>query len=238
MQERDNEIYRVIFEAKPVPTNKVSYGADIYKYKELLSKGLEKQTLIAATTMKMEQLMRKIKLQNNSYDQIVVLAKNKSTMLACIPAIQPISNRELKRLASGFGMRIHPIYKVKRMHTGCDFAAERGTPIYATGDGVIRIAVSNAGGYAKEIEINHGYGYITKYAHLESFNVRVGQHVKRGELIGYVGNTGSSTAPHLHYEVIKDGVKVDPVHFFFNDLNPAEYERILQLASVENQSLS
>ncbi len=238
LQQRDNEIYRVIFEDKPVSMNTNNSAADLYKYKELLSNGLEKRTLIAATTLKMEQLMKKMRSQNTSYDQIVVMAKNKSTMLACIPAIQPISNKELKRLASGFGMRIHPIYKVKRMHTGCDFAAERGTPVYATGDGVIKLIESHAGGYGKEIEIDHGYGYITKYAHLEGFNVKPGQRIKRGELIGYVGNTGSSTAPHLHYEVIKDGVKVDPVHFFFNDLNPAEYERILQLASVENQSLS
>ena len=238
LQERDNNIYRVIFEAKPIPVTVRNSGADIMKYKELLNKGLEKQELIAATTMKLEMLMKKIKVQTKSYDEILVMAKNKTKMLASIPAIQPISNKELTHLASGFGMRIHPIYKVKRMHTGCDFAAVRGTPIYSTGDGVVRLATLNPGGYGKEIEIDHGYGYITKYAHLENFDVKVGQRVKRGERIGFVGNTGASTAPHLHYEVIKDGVKVDPVHFFYNDLNPAEYERILKLASIENQSLS
>jgi murein DD-endopeptidase MepM/ murein hydrolase activator NlpD len=159
-------------------------------------------------------------------------------MLACIPAIQPVRNKELTKLASGFGMRIHPIYKVKRMHTGVDFASPRGTPIYATGDGVVQVVTSNLGGYGKEIEIDHGYGYVTKYAHLDGFNVKVGQKIKRGELIGYVGNTGSSTAPHLHYEVIYNGKKVDPVHYFYNDLSPGEYEKILELAGVENQSLS
>jgi murein DD-endopeptidase MepM/ murein hydrolase activator NlpD len=238
LQERDNNIYRVIFEAKPIPITDRNSGADINKYKELLNKGLEKQELIAATTMKMEMLMKKIKIQTRSYEEILVMAKNKTKMLASIPAIQPISNKELTHLASGFGMRIHPIYKVKRMHTGCDFAAVRGTPVYSTGDGVVRLVVMSPGGYGKEIEIDHGYGYVTKYAHLEGFNVKVGQRIKRGEMIGFVGNTGASTAPHLHYEVIKNGIKVDPVHFFFNDLNPAEYERILKLASIENQSLS
>jgi murein DD-endopeptidase MepM/ murein hydrolase activator NlpD len=238
LQERDNNIYRVIFEATPIPNTIRNSGADINRYKELLSKGLEKQELIAATTMKMEMLMKKIKIQTKSYDELLVMAKNKTQMLASIPAIQPISNKELTHLASGFGMRIHPIYKVKRMHTGCDFAAVRGTPVYSTGDGVVRLVEISPGGYGKEIEIDHGYGYVTKYAHLEAFNVKVGQKVKRGEMIGFVGNTGASTAPHLHYEVIKNGIKVDPVHFFYNDLNPAEYERILKLASIENQSLS
>jgi hypothetical protein len=238
LQEKDNDIYRIIFEAKPIPSSVRNSNININRYKELLSKGLEKQELIAATTMKLEMLMKKIKIQHTSYEEILVMAKNKSQMLASIPAIQPISNKELTHLASGFGMRIHPIYKVKRMHTGCDFAAVRGSQVYATGDGVVRLVTVNPGGYGKEIEIDHGYGYVTKYAHLEAFNVHVGQRIKRGELIGFVGNTGASTAPHLHYEVIKNGVKVDPVHFFFNDLNPAEYERILQLASVENQSLS
>jgi murein DD-endopeptidase MepM/ murein hydrolase activator NlpD len=135
-------------------------------------------------------------------------------------------------------MRIHPIYKVKRMHTGVDFSATRGTPIYATGDGVVKIVRSNFGGYGKEVQVDHGYGYITLYAHMENFNVKEGQKIKRGECIGYVGSTGSSTAPHLHYEVIHNGAKVNPVHFFFNDLTPGEYETILEMASVENQSMS
>ena len=159
-------------------------------------------------------------------------------MLASIPAIQPVPNKELTKLVSGFGMRIHPIYKVKMMHTGCDFSTPRGTPVYSTGDGIVKVVTTNLGGYGKEIEVDHGYGYVTKYAHLDRFNVKVGQKVKRGELIGYSGNTGASTAPHVHYEVIHDGRKVNPVHYFFNDLNPTEYEKILEFAEVENQSLS
>ena len=236
LEERDDKVYRVIFEAKPIAASARNTPAN--KYKKLLAKGLDRNDLIAATLEKMEKLKNKIAVQSKSYDEIVKLAKNKQKMMASIPAIQPISNKELTRLASGFGMRIHPIYKVKKMHTGCDFSAPRGTHIYATGDGVIRVLHKNPGGYGNEIEIDHGFGYVTKYAHLESFNVRSGQRVKRGELIGTVGNTGLSTAPHLHYEIIKNGVKVNPVLYFYQDLNPAEYERILQLAAIENQSLS
>jgi len=167
------------------------------------------------------------------------MAQNKDNMWAAIPAIQPILNQELTRLASGFGMRIHPIYKVKKMHEGVDFSAPRGTPIYATGDGKV-ITVRNMGlkGYGKYVEIDHGYGYVTKYAHMDEFNVRVGQEIKRGECIGYVGNSGSSTAPHVHYEVIKDDKNINPALYFFQDISPEEYEKLLELASIENQSLS
>jgi murein DD-endopeptidase MepM/ murein hydrolase activator NlpD len=161
----------------------------------------------------------------------------KSKMLASIPAIQPIHNQELTRLASGYGMRIHPILKVRKLHTGLDYSAPRGTPIYATGDGTVITVRTNFGGYGKEVEIDHGYGFVTKYAHMDSFNVKKGQKVKRGECIGYVGTTGSSTAPHCHYEIIKDGVKINPVHYIFKDINPEEYEKLLELASIENQSL-
>jgi murein DD-endopeptidase MepM/ murein hydrolase activator NlpD len=183
-------------------------------------------------------LEKELYIQTKSYDDIVRLAKNKSKMLASIPAIQPLTNKELTRMASGFGMRIHPIYKLKRMHTGVDLAAPKGTPIYATGDGVVRFTKRNPGGYGNEIQIDHGFGYETKYAHLERFEVKPGQKVKRGEVIGFVGTSGSSTAPHLHYEVIHNGNKVNPVHYFFQDLNAEEYEKILELAAVENQSLS
>ena len=158
-------------------------------------------------------------------------------MFAAIPAIQPISNKQLIALASGFGMRIHPIYKVKKMHTGIDFAAAIGTPIYATADGVIDKLNVSFSGYGKTIEIDHGFGYRTRYAHMHGFAVQQGQKVKRGDLIGYVGDTGLSTAPHLHYEVFVNGIHANPVHYFFNDLNPAEYEKIIELASIENQSL-
>jgi murein DD-endopeptidase MepM/ murein hydrolase activator NlpD len=165
------------------------------------------------------------------------LAEKKEMLFAAIPAIQPVANKQLIALASGFGMRIHPVYKVKKMHTGIDFAASIGTPIYATADGVVDQLEISFSGYGKMIEIDHGFGYRTRYAHMHGFAVKKGQKVKRGDLIGYVGNTGLSTAPHLHYEVFVNGAHVNPVHYFFNDLNPAEYEKIIELASIENQSL-
>jgi murein DD-endopeptidase MepM/ murein hydrolase activator NlpD len=237
LQERDDNIYRVIFEAEPIPST-VRNSGGVNKYRNLLGKNLNREEMIMNTVNKIEKLKKQMYIQTKSYDEIINLAKNKTQMLASIPAIQPVHNKELTRLASGFGMRIHPIYKVKIMHTGVDFAAPKGTHIYATGDGVVKLVTTNLGGYGKEIEIDHGYGYVTKYAHLDNFNVRVGQKVKRGELIGFVGNTGSSTAPHLHYEVIYNTKKVNPVHYFYNDLNPTEYEKILELAGIENQSLS
>jgi murein DD-endopeptidase MepM/ murein hydrolase activator NlpD len=239
LRERDDNVYRIIFEAEPIPLAiRNSGGIRMNKYKDLLNKGLEREDLILSTIDKIEKLRKKLYVQSKSYDEIVKMAKSKSQMLASIPAIQPLPNKELTRLVSGFGMRIHPIYKVKKMHTGCDFSTPRGTPVYATGDGVVQLVERNPGGYGNEIEINHGFGYVTKYAHLDKFNVKPGQKVKRGELIGYSGNTGASTAPHLHYEVIHDGKKVNPVHYFYNDLGPEEYEKILELAEIENQSLS
>jgi len=200
---------------------------------------LEREELIVSAFQKVDQLKKKMYIQTKSYDEILDMAKNKSELLASIPAIQPIANEELTRLASGFGRRWHPIYKVKKMHWGCDFSAPRGTPVYATGDGVIsRTVKSNrALGYGNFIEIDHGYGYETLYAHMHSFAVKRGQRVKRGELIGYVGNTGGSTAPHCHYEVIKDGKRINPVKYFFHDITDEEYNKLLELASVENQSL-
>lgn len=239
LQKRDDDVYRVIFEAEPIPASVRTAGVGgTNRYKEILEKGLNQEELIVEAKKKLDKIKKQMYVQTKSYDDIIKMAKSKDIMWASIPAIQPVSNKELNRLASGFGMRIHPIYKVKRMHTGIDFSAPRGTPIYATGDGVVKIVESNFGGYGKEVQIDHGFGYITLYAHLDKFNVRPGQKIKRGECIGYVGSTGSSTAPHLHYEVIHNGAKVNPVHFFFNDLNPAEYEKVLELASMENQSMS
>lgn len=239
LQKRDDNVYRVIFEAEPLAASVRTAGVGgVERYKELLEKGINREDLILSAMQKIDLLKKKMYIQTKSYDEIVKLAKNKEQMVASLPAIQPVSNKELNRLASGYGFRIHPIYKVRKLHTGIDFSAPRGTPIYATGDGVISVAVSNHGGYGREVQINHGYGYVTLYAHLDNFTVKPGQHVKRGQCIGYVGSTGTSTAPHLHYEVIHNGQKVNPIHFFFNDLKPAEYEKLLELASVENQSLS
>lgn len=239
LSDRDENIYRAVTGADSLPQDVRNAGiGGTQKYQELLDNGLDADKLIVEKLIEIDQLKRKMYVQTKSYDEIISLAKRKEEMLASIPAIQPVSNGDLKRLASGFGMRIHPIYKVKKMHTGVDFAAPIGTPIYATGDGVVRDVSKTYGGYGTQVEINHGFGFVTKYAHMKKYIVKPGQRVKRGELIGYVGNTGTSTAPHLHYEVIKNGVKVDPVHYFFNDLDAQQYEHILKIASLENQSLS
>lgn len=240
LQKRDDKVYRVIFEADPIPTSIRRAGVGgTERYKQILESKLEKEDLVLNTFQKIDRIKKQMYIQTKSYDEILQMAKNKEEMWSSIPAIQPISNKELTRLASGYGMRIHPIYKLKRMHTGIDFSAPRGTPIYATGDGVIKLVRNNGpSGYGKEIIVDHGYGYETRYAHMQDFNVKRGQKVKRGECIGYVGNTGASTAPHCHYEVIKDGKTVDPVHYFFRDLNSEEYQKLLELASIENQSLS
>src|SRR5690606_10705901 len=172
------------------------------RYKQLLDGKLEREDLIVSAFRKIDLLKKQMYIQTKSYDEIIQMAKNRDEMLSAIPAIQPISNKELTRLASGFGMRFHPIYKIKRPHTGVDFSAPQGTPIYATGDGEVKVVRNNGlSGYGMEVLIDHGYGYKTRYAHLSKFNVKVGQKVKRGECIGYVGNTGASTAPHCHYEV-------------------------------------
>ena len=165
------------------------------------------------------------------------MANNKENLIAAIPAIQPIYNKDLRRVASGYGMRIDPFLKVRRMHYGLDFSVKKGTPIYATADGEVVIIKSSFGGLGKHIYLDHGNGYRTVYAHLNKFNVKKGQKVKRGELIAYSGNTGRSTSPHLHYEVHKNGEKINPINFFFNDLTPSQYEEVIRIASIENQAL-
>jgi len=239
LAERDDNVYRVIFEADPIPSSirKAGIGG-AERYKELLDSDLEREDLIINYLTKVDQIKKKMYIQTKSYDEILLMAKNKTQLLAATPAIQPISNKELTRLASGYGMRIHPIYKVRRMHYGVDFTAPRNTPIFATGDGTVSRVIRQFGGYGKIIIIDHGFGYKTRYAHMQDFNVKRGDKVKRGDCIGWVGNTGLSTAPHLHYEVIKDNKAVNPVHYFFQDLNDEDYEKILELASIENQSLS
>ncbi|MEK6477197.1 M23 family metallopeptidase [Catalinimonas sp. 4WD22] len=238
LQDRDNHVYRTIFEAEPIPLSVRNAGVGgVERYKELLEDGLEREELILNTKEKVDKLKRQLYIQTKSYDDLLGMAEDKTEMLAAIPAIQPVSNKELRRLASGFGMRMHPIYKVKMMHPGIDFSAPQGTPIYATGAGKVVTVKSSFTGYGKQVEIEHGFGYITKYAHMSDFNVKVGQTVERGQCIGYVGNTGTSTAPHLHYEILKDGDKVNPIHFFYQDITAEEYEVLVQLASIENQSL-
>lgn len=238
LQERDDDIYRVLFGVEPIPDEIRSAGiGGSNRYRELLEKGLQREELILSNLKKIDEMKKQMYIQTKSYDEIVKMASTKEERMASLPAIQPISNKELKRLASGFGYRIHPIYKVKKMHEGTDFSVKKGTPVYATGDGIIKWTRTSFSGYGKQIEIDHSFGYVTKYAHLNEFVVKKGQRVKRGELIAYSGNTGGSTAPHLHYEVIKNGKKVNPAYFFYQDVSDAEYAEILRLSEIENQSL-
>lgn len=238
MEYRDDNIYRVVLGAEPIDKSIREAGVGgLDRYEDIRNKNIIHEDLIVTLTESVDNLRRKIYIESKSQDDVVELAESKEKLFAAIPAIQPVANKQLIALASGYGLRIHPIYKVKKMHTGIDFAAAIGTPIYATADGVIDKVHVSFSGYGKMLEIDHGFGYRTRYAHMHGFAVRQGQKVKRGDLIGYVGDTGLSTAPHLHYEVFVNGLQANPVHYFFNDLNPAEYEKIIELASIENQSL-
>ena len=236
IQDRDDNIYRVIFEADPIPTSirKQGFGG-VNRYEKLL--GLSNSELMINTSKKIDQLTKQLYLQSKSFDEVIDLAKNKSNMLASIPAIQPVANKDLKRMASGYGYRIHPIYKTRKMHYGMDFSAKTGTEIYSTGDGVVSKVKRSKRGYGNYVKINHGFGYETLYAHMSKYIVKKGQKVKRGEVIGFVGNSGISTAPHLHYEVRKDNKKINPVNFNYNDLSPEEYEKMIEISLKSNQSL-
>ncbi len=235
IQERDNTIYRVIFETEPIPASvrAAGYGG-VDRYNAL--KNVYNSEFVTDLTKRVDQLSKQLYIQSKSYDEVWELVKNKATMLASIPAIQPVANKDLKRVASGYGMRMHPIYKTVKMHTGMDFTAPVGTEIYATGNGTVSKYELNGRGYGHNLTINHGYGYETLYGHLSRAVVKPGQKVKRGDLIAYVGNSGSSTGPHLHYEVRKNGNPVNPVNFYYNDLTPEEYEKVLELSSMPGQS--
>ncbi|MDG1426057.1 MAG: M23 family metallopeptidase [Flavobacteriales bacterium] len=235
LQKRDDNIYRLIFEADPIPKSirKAGYGG-VNRYQDLT--GFNNSELVISTSKKIDQVTKQLYIQSKSFDEIIDLAKNKTTMLASIPAIQPVSNKDLSRMASGFGNRIHPIYKTKKFHAGMDFSAKTGTPIYATGDGEISKVKRSRKGYGNHVVINHGFGYKTLYAHMSKYIVKKRQKVKRGDIIGYVGNTGTSVAPHLHYEVHKDGKKINPVNFYYNDLTPEQFEKMLLISSQSNQS--
>ena len=236
VEDRDNNIYRLYFEANPIPEEqrKAGFGG-INRYKNL--EGYDNSKLIVETNKRIDILTKQIVVQSKSLDEIAVLAKEKEKLLTSIPAIQPVKNENLKRIASGYGWRTDPFTKVKKFHNGMDFSAPRGTPIYATGDGRIERADNRATGYGNHIRMNHGYGYTSLYAHLYKFNVRVGQQVKRGDVIGFVGSTGRSQGPHLHYEIFKDGVHINPINFYYGHLSPEEFEQILLKAQEENQSL-
>jgi len=234
--DRDNNIYRVYFEANPIPEEqrKAGFGG-VNRYKNL--EGFDNSKLIIESNKRLDILQKQIVVQSKSLDEIAKLAEEKEKLLAAIPAIQPVRNEDLKRMASGYGMRSDPFTKVRKMHYGMDFSAPRGTPIYATGDGIVERADNRATGYGNHIKINHGYGYESLYAHLYKYNVRKNQKVVRGDLIGFVGSTGRSEAPHCHYEVIKDGERINPINFYYGSLTAEEFDKLLEHASLENQSL-
>jgi murein DD-endopeptidase MepM/ murein hydrolase activator NlpD len=233
LQERDKNIYRAIFEAEPMEIEPFFDSKLADKYREL--EGLDNAAEIINLQNKVDELTFLVNIQGKSFDELSKLAKNKTAFLAAIPAIQPISNKDLTRMASGYGYRIHPIFKTHKFHSGIDFTAPRGTPIYATGNGTIKTA-ENTNGYGNHVVIYHGFGYSSLYAHMSKMAAKPGRQVKRGELIGYVGSTGTSTAPHVHYEVIKGNRKINPINYFFNDLTESEYQAIRELATREGQS--
>ena len=236
VEKRDNNLYRVYFEASPIPEaqRKMGFGG-INRYDYL--NGYENSDLIIGTTERIDILTKELVIQSKSLDEIELLAKNKESLLSSIPTIQPISNSDLKRMASGFGWRTDPFTKKRKRHWGMDFSAERGSPIYATGDGEISRADNRAAGFGNHVRIDHGFGYISIYAHMDKISIRKGNKVKRGDIIGYVGSSGRSVAPHLHYEITKDGRKINPINFYYGNLSPGEFDTLITQASQENQSL-
>ena len=236
LADRDNSIYRVYFEANPIPEEqrKAGFGG-VNRYKDL--EGYENSDLIINSAKRLDVLTKQIVVQSRSLDEVAELASNKEELLAAIPAIQPVTNEDLTRMASGYGYRIDPFTKTRKFHYGMDFTAARGTPIYASGDGVVTRADSRSTGFGRHIRIDHGFGYVSLYAHLYKYNVKRGQRVKRGDVIGFVGNTGRSAAPHLHYEIYKDGVRVNPINFYYGNLSAEEFAELLRRSQEETPSL-
>ena len=236
IEDRDNNLYRVYFNTSPIPEEqrKAGFGG-VNRYKELA--GFDNSELVLNTTKRVDVLSKRLVIQSKSLDEILKLAKEKSKLLAAIPAIQPVRNENLRRVASGFGYRSDPFTKIRKFHEGMDFSAKKGTPIFATGDGVVARADNSASGFGNHIVIRHGFGYETLYGHLSKYKSRVGQRVNRGDIIGYVGSTGRSQAPHLHYEVHKNGEVVNPLNFYYGNISAAEYVAISKIANQENQSL-
>jgi murein DD-endopeptidase MepM/ murein hydrolase activator NlpD len=235
LQKTDDNLYRTIFEAEPVPSEQREGGiGGVNRYEAL--EGYNNSNLVIETASRLDKIRKKVYVQSKSYDELIKLAENKEDMLKSVPAIIPISNKDLTRTASGFGWRIHPYYKISKFHYGMDFTAPAGTDVYATGNGTVVDVSSSQRGLGKHITIDHGFGYTSIYAHLSNFNVRVGQRVQRGDIIGYVGSTGMSVANHLHYEIKLNGVNVDPVNYYFEDLSSAEYEKMIEIASKTGQS--
>jgi|TARA_A200000159_G_scaffold158668_1_gene176245 murein DD-endopeptidase MepM/ murein hydrolase activator NlpD len=236
IEERDNNIYRVYFEASPIPEEQRRAGfGGVNRYKNL--EGYDNSDLIINTTKRLDVLSKQTVVQSRSLDEIERLAANKAELIEAIPSIQPIKNQDLTRMASGYGYRTDPFTKKRRFHYGMDFSARKGTPIYATGNGVVKRADNRSSGYGKHIRIEHGFGYVSLYAHLSKYNVRRGQRVKRGDIIGYVGNTGRSVGPHLHYEIFKDKKKINPLNFYYGNLSQKEFDALLTQSRLENQSM-
>ncbi len=235
LEERDDNIYRTVFEAEPIPKSIREAGiGGVNRYAKL--EGYTNSELIISSNKRLDKLHKQIYIQSKSYDELVNLALTKEELLGAVPAIQPISNKDLTRTASGWGWRIHPIYKIRKFHYGIDFTASTGTDIYATGNGVIEAVIKAYRGYGNHVIVDHGYGFKSLYAHMHDFNVRPGQAVNRGDVIGTVGSSGTSTGPHLHYEILKGGEKVNPINYFFNDLNPEEYEQMIEISTNSGQT--
>ncbi|MEY2903382.1 MAG: hypothetical protein RLY89_2488 [Bacteroidota bacterium] len=235
LENRDNNVYREIFGTTPIPDSIRTKVVEKKNEVKMVARMGETE-LVNSMTDQLNLLAIRQKSQDKSYVEIINLVKNKEKLINATPSIQPVSNKNLDRIASGFGYRIDPVYKDRRLHPGLDFTAPSGTPIYATADGTVSDAGFNTGGYGNRVVINHGFGYQTLYGHMSKIKARVGEKVKRGEVIGYVGTTGKSTGPHCHYEVRRSGRQVDPIYYFYNDLTPAQFDRILKLAAVSNQS--
>ena len=229
IQQRDDNLYRVVLQADPVSDaiRKAGYGGT-NRYEQLMD--MANAELVMNTTQKMDMLNRQLYIQSKSFDEVVDLCKGHDEMLKCIPAIMPVSNKDLKKTASGYGTRIDPIYNTPKFHAGMDFSANIGTPVYATGDGKV-IKAGWETGYGNLIQVDHGFGYVTWYAHLSKYKVRPGQKVVRGEVIGEVGNTGKSTGPHLHYEVHVKGKVQNPVNYYLMDLSAEDYDKMVQIAA-------
>jgi len=235
LEARDNNVYRSVFEALPIHDSARVKDQEIKKEVTLIQ-SLGETEIVKSTTNQLNNLSLRLAFQSKSYSDIENMVKNKEKLLLAIPAIQPVSNKDLNRIASGFGMRLHPILKIYRPHNGLDFTAPVGVPIYATADGRVKTAEFNAG-FGNHVVINHGYGFETVYGHMSKIKARSGEYVKRGEVIGYVGSTGLSSGPHCHYEVHRNGVPVDPIYYFYQDITPIQFDRILKLAAAAGQSL-
>ena len=235
LQKTDDNLYRTIFEAEPVPNTEREGGiGGVNRYAAL--EGYNNSNLVIETASRLDKIRKKVYVQSKSYDDLIKLAENKSDMLKAIPSIMPLSNQDLTRTASGYGWRIHPLYKISKFHYGMDFTAPLGTEIYATGNGTVKEVVTAQRGFGKSVLIDHGFGYTSLYAHLSNFNVRIGQKVQRGDIIGFVGSTGTSVTNHLHYEIKLNGSNVDPVNYYFEDLSAAQYEKMIEIASKTGTS--